>query len=122
MRKYTQQFVTELLGVKRRMHSTCRHSISQNHAAPQRILFLPAHILGIAFLPLQFHVIGDNSGEIVVAVLAALPVGNVCLHTEKPVFHLPHSLVCGNGYHVNGEHHVPVQIGQLGCNRKTNCL
>ena len=68
----------------------------------------------LAFLSLQFHVIGDNSGEIVVAVLAALPVGDVCLHTEKPVFHLPHSLVCGNGYHVNGEHHVPVQVRQLG--------
>ena len=48
IRKCTQQFVTELLGVKHRMHSTCRHSLSQNHAAPQRILFLPAHILGIA--------------------------------------------------------------------------
>ena len=68
----------------------------------------------LAFLPLQFHVIRDNSGEIVVAVLAALPVGDVRLHTEKPVFHLPHSLVCGNGYHVNGEHHVPVQVRQLG--------
>ena len=33
-----------------------------------------------------------------IAVLAALPVGDVCLHTEKPVFHLPHSLVCGNGW------------------------
>ena len=76
----------------------------------------------LAFLPLQFHIIGDNSGEIVVAVLAALPVGDVCLHTEKPVFYLPHSLACGNGYHINGEHYVPVQIGQLGCNRKTNCL
>ena len=68
----------------------------------------------LAFLSLQFHIIGDNSGEIVVAVLAALPVGNVRLHTEKPVFYLPHSLVCGNGYHVNGEHHVPVQVRQLG--------
>ena len=68
----------------------------------------------LAFLSLQFHIIGDNSGEIVVAVLAALPVGDVCLHTEKPVFYLPHSLVCGNGYHVNGEHHIPVQIRQLG--------
>ena len=48
IRKCTQQFVTELLGVKHRMHSTCRHSISQNHAAPQRILFLPTHIPGIA--------------------------------------------------------------------------
>ena len=68
----------------------------------------------LAFLSLQFHVIGDNSGEIVVAVLAALPVGDVCLHTEKSVFYLPHSLVCGNGYHVNGEHHVSVQVRQLG--------
>ena len=68
----------------------------------------------LAFLPLQFHVIGNDSGEIVIAVLAALPVGNVCLHTEKTVFRLPHGLVCGNGYHVNGEHHVPVQVRQFG--------
>ena len=48
IRKCTQQFVTELLGVKHRMHSTCRHPIPQNHTTPQRILFLPTHIPGIA--------------------------------------------------------------------------
>ena len=68
----------------------------------------------LAFLPLQFHVIGDNSGEVVIAVLAALPVGYICLHTQKSIFYLPNGFVRGNGYHVNGEHHVPVQIGQFG--------
>ena len=49
-----------------------------------------------------------------VAVLTALPVGNVRLHTQQPVFHLSHGFICGNGNHVDGEHHVPVQVGQLG--------
>ena len=68
----------------------------------------------LAFLSLQFHVIGNDSGEIVVAVLAALPVGDVRLYTQQTVFHLTNSFVRGDGHHVNGEHHVPVQIGQLG--------
>ena len=48
IRKCTQQFVTELLGVKHRMHSTCRRPIPQNHPTPQRILLLPTHIPGIS--------------------------------------------------------------------------
>ena len=48
IRKCTQQFVTELLGVKHRMHSTCRRPIPQNHPTPQRILLLPTHISGIS--------------------------------------------------------------------------
>ena len=68
----------------------------------------------LALLPLQLHVIGNHSREIVVAVLTALPVGDVRLHTQQTVFHLTNSFVRGDGHHVNGEHHVPVQIRQLG--------
>ena len=51
------------------------------------------------------HVKGYNGGEIVVAVLAALPVCNVRLNTEQTAFRLPYGLVCWHGNNVNRKHH-----------------
>ena len=42
-----------------------------------------------------------------------LPVGDVGFHTEELVFYLAHRFVGRHGDHVNGEHHAPVEIGQL---------
>ena len=67
----------------------------------------------LALFPLQLHVVGDDGGEVVVLVLPALPVGDVSLHPQQPVLHLPHRLICGDGQDVNGEHQVPVQVRQL---------
>ena len=66
------------------------------------------------FLALQLHIIGHHSGEIVVAVLAALPVGDVGLHAQQTVLHLPDGFIGGDGNHVDGKHHVAVEICQLG--------
>ena len=67
----------------------------------------------LAFFPLQLHVIRNHGAEIVVGILAALPVGNVGFHTQQAVFHLPHSFVRRHRHNVDGEHQIAVEIGKL---------
>ena len=67
----------------------------------------------LAFLALQFHVVGHHSREVVVGVLAALPVGDVGFHTQQAVFHLPHGFIRGNRHNVDGEHQVAGHVGKL---------
>ena len=69
------------------------------------------HLAGL--LPLLLQVIGNNGGEVVVAVLPALPVGHIGLHPQQAVLQLPHGLVGWDGDDVDGQHQVPVQAGQL---------
>ena len=69
------------------------------------------HLAG--FLALLFQIIRHNGREVLVAVLPPLPVGDVRLHAEQFVFHLAHGFVGRHGDHVNGEHHAPVEVGQL---------
>ena len=64
------------------------------------------HLAGL--LPLLLQVIGYNGGEVVVAVLPALPVGHVCLHPQQAVLQLPHGLVGGHGDDVDGQHQISV--------------
>ena len=64
------------------------------------------HLTG--FLALLFEVIWYNGGEVVVAVLSALPVGHIGFHTQQPVLHLTHRLVRGDGDHIDGQHERPV--------------
>ena len=69
------------------------------------------HLTG--FLALLFQIIRHNSREVLVAVLPPLPVGDVRLHAEQLVLHLAHRFVGRHRDHVDGEHHAPVEIGQL---------
>ena len=69
------------------------------------------HLAG--FLALLLQIIRHNGRKVLVAVLPALPVGDVRFHAEELVLHLAHSFVGRHGDHVNGEHHAPVEIGQL---------
>ena len=69
------------------------------------------HLAG--FLALLFQVVGHHRGEVVVAVLPPLPVGDVRFHAEQLVFYLAHRFVGRHGDHVDGEHHAPVEVGQL---------
>ena len=65
------------------------------------------------FLALLFQIIRHDSGEVLVAVLPPLPVGDVGFHAEQFVFYLAHRFVRRHGDHVDGEHHAPVEVGQL---------
>ena len=67
----------------------------------------------LAFLALQFHIIGHYSREVVVGVLAALPVGDVGLHAQQAVFYLPHGFIRGHRHNVDGEHQVAGHVGKL---------
>ncbi|MPN60980.1 hypothetical protein SDC9_208714 [bioreactor metagenome] len=67
----------------------------------------------LAFFALQFHVIRDNSREVVVLILLSLPVGYICLNTEQTVFNLPHCFIGGNRNNINAHHHISVEIGKL---------
>ena len=69
------------------------------------------HLAG--FLALLFQIIRHDSRKVLVAVLPPLPVGDVRLHAEQFVLHLSHRFVGRHGDHVNGEHHAPVEVGQL---------
>ena len=69
------------------------------------------HLTGL--LALLFQVIGHNCGKIVVAVLPALPVGHIGLHTQQAILHLPHRLVGRDRDDVDGQHKTSVQAGKL---------
>ena len=69
------------------------------------------HLTG--FLALLLQVIRHNGRKVLVAVLPPLPVGDVRLHAEELIFYLAHRFVGRHGDHVNGEHHAPVEVGQL---------
>ena len=68
------------------------------------------HLAG--FLALLLEVIRDNGGKVIVAVLPALPVGDVGFHAQQPVLHLLHRLVRGDWDNVDGQHERAVQLGQ----------
>ena len=67
----------------------------------------------LALFPLKLHIIGNYGAEIVVGILAALPVGDVGFHTQKAVFYLTHSFIRGNRHNIDGEHQIAVEIRQL---------
>ena len=69
------------------------------------------HLAG--FLTLLLQIVRNDSGEVLVAVLPPLPVGDVGFHTEELVLHLAHRFVGRHGDPVNGEHHAPVKVGQF---------
>ena len=58
------------------------------------------HFLG--FLALQFHIVRNGRGKIVVGVLAALPVGDVRLHAQQCALQLAGGFVCRHRQDVDG--------------------
>ena len=62
---------------------------------------------------MELHIIGDNSGEIVVGVLAALPVRDIGLNAQQSVLYLSQGFILGDWNDVNGEHHSPIEVRQL---------
>ena len=68
----------------------------------------------LCLCPQLLQFIGDTCREIIAAVLALLPSGNIGFNTEDSTLHLPDSLIGGNGEDVNGQHEVSREIGQLG--------
>ena len=69
------------------------------------------HLTGLP--PLLLQIVGHHGGEIIVAVLPALPVGDVGLHPQQAVLHLPHRLIRGHRDDVNGQHEISVEAREL---------
>ena len=67
----------------------------------------------LAFLALKLHIIRNNSREVVVRILAALPVRNVGFHTQQTTFYLMYRFIGRNGQNINGKHHIAVQVSQF---------
>ena len=69
------------------------------------------HFLG--FLALEFHIVRNCRGKIVVGVLAALPVGDVRFHAQQRALQLAGSLVRRHRQDIDGQHQVAVKVAEL---------
>ena len=68
----------------------------------------------LRFRPQLLQLIGNAGREVIAAVLALLPPGNIRFDTEDTALHLPDGLIGGNGENINGQHEVLREIRQLG--------
>ena len=67
----------------------------------------------LALFALQLHIIGNDGRKVVVLILLSLPVGDIGFHAEQPVLNLAHRFIGRDGDHINRQHQVTVQLGQL---------
>ena len=59
----------------------------------------------LAFRTLQFHIIRNNSGIVVVLILFSLPVRDIRFDPQQSVLDFPDRFVCGDRKDVNQKHH-----------------
>ena len=69
------------------------------------------HLLG--FLALQFHIVRNGRGKIIVGVLAALPVGDIRLHAQQCTLQLAGSFVRWYRQNVDRKHQIAVKVAEL---------
>ena len=69
------------------------------------------HFLG--FLALQFHIVRNGRGKIVVGVLAALPVGDIRFHAQQCTLQLAGGLIRRHRQDVNGQHQIAVKVAEF---------
>ena len=95
-----------LLGICRKHH--CQHC--EHHA-----LITSGQVVKefLALLALKLHIIRNNSREVVVRILATLPVRNVGFNTQQTTFYLMYRFIGRNGQNINGKHHIAVQVSQF---------
>ena len=90
--------------------------VDQGQHGQHHSLIPPGQIIHVflGFSALLLHIVRDGSREIVVGILPALPVGDVGFHTQHLPFHFPDSFIGGNRDNIDGQHHAPALIRQLG--------
>ena len=69
------------------------------------------HLLG--FLALEFHIVRNCRGKIVVGVLAALPVGDIRFHAQQCTLQLAGGLIRRHRQDVNGQHQIAVKVAEF---------
>ena len=96
-----------LLGICRdnHRHNGKHHALVSGRQVVQKLLGL---------LALELHIIGDDSAEVVILILFALPVGDVGFNTQKSVLDLTDRFIRRDRDHIDGQHQISVQLGKLG--------
>ena len=97
----------ELLFAVRQMHQ-CHQPEHHPLVAGRQIV---QHFFG--FLALEFHIVGNGRGKIVVGVLAALPVGDIRFYAQQCALQLTGGLVCRHRQDIDGQHQVAVKVAKL---------
>ena len=69
------------------------------------------HFFG--FLALEFHIVRNCRGKIVVGVLAALPVGDIRLHAQQCTLQLAGSFVRRHRQDIDGQHQIAVKVAEF---------
>ena len=101
------RIVVELFLGVRRMHQ-CQYREHHSLVAGRQVFEeLPG------FLPLFFHVVRHDGGEVIVHVLLTLPVRDIGLHAEEPLLNLPDGLIGRDRDDVDRKHQVPVDVREL---------
>ena len=77
------------------------------------VLVMRGSLLRLTFFPLLLQIVRNDSGEVVVLVLLALPVRDIGFRTEQPVFNFLHGFVRRNGDNINRKHQISVDITEL---------
>ena len=66
-----------------------------------------------ALLTLSLHIVWNSSGKVIVAVLLALPVGDVGFHRKQLILTQFHGGLCCNGTCIDRKNHTSVDVGQF---------
>ena len=106
-RKNLVRIIVQLLLGVCRMHKS-KHSEHHSLVSCHKVI---KELSGL--LPLLLHIVRNHSREVVVHVLASLEIRNIGFHTEHPLLHLPHSLICRDRHDVYRHHHVTAESGKL---------
>ena len=90
--------------------------MGQHHHAVHHSLVTLGQVIHIllAHLPHLLQLIGQRRRKVVVGVLALLPSVGVGIHGHNDLIHQLDSVVHADGDNINGQHHVPGIVHQLG--------
>ena len=90
--------------------------MGQRHHGEHHALVTLGEIVHILFsdFPHLLHLIGQISRKVVVGVLALLPAVGIGVHGHDDLIHHLDRLVHADGNNINGQHHVPGIVHQLG--------
>ena len=88
----------------------------QRHHAVHHALVALGQVIHIlfAYLPHLLQLIGQRRRKVVMGVLALLPAVGVGIHGHDDLIHQPDGIIHADGDNINGEHHVPGIVHQLG--------
>ena len=102
-------------GILVKLLQTVRKVGQRHHAVHHALVALGQviHIL-FAYLPHLLQLIGQRRREVVVGVLALLPAVGVGIHGHDDLIHQLDGVIHADGDNINGQHHVPGIVHQLG--------